>query len=110
MRKRVENETKETAAAPVSGGLHAPARAGAFSVKLGPAPSQAQLTKPDSVQTGLKEPTIAEIFGPGGALEKCMPEGYEHRPSQLEMAEMVEAAYCRSTARWCSMKRTRSKT
>ncbi len=41
----------------------------------------------------LKKPTIAEIFGPGGALEKCMPEGYEHRPSQLEMAELVEAAF-----------------
>ena len=41
----------------------------------------------------LKEPTIPEIFGPGGALEKCMPEGYEHRPSQLEMAELVEAAF-----------------
>ena len=37
--------------------------------------------------------TIAEIFGPGGRLEKCMPEGYEHRPSQLEMAELVEAAF-----------------
>ncbi len=41
----------------------------------------------------LKEPTIAEIFGPGGALEKFMPEGYEHRPTQLEMAELVEAAF-----------------
>jgi len=41
----------------------------------------------------LKKPTIAEIFGPGGTLEKCMPEGYEHRPSQLEMAELVEAAF-----------------
>ncbi|MBZ5698611.1 MAG: ATP-dependent DNA helicase [Acidobacteriia bacterium] len=40
-----------------------------------------------------EQPTIAEIFGPGGALEKCMPEGYEHRPSQLEMAELVEAAF-----------------
>ena len=39
------------------------------------------------------KPTIAEIFGPGGALEKCMPAGYEHRPSQLEMAELVEAAF-----------------
>src|SRR5260370_36769597 len=48
--------------------------------------------QPDSAQPDLKEPTIAEIFGPGGALEKCMPEGYEHRPSQLEMAKMVEAA------------------
>ena len=41
----------------------------------------------------LSEPTIADIFGPGGALEKCMPEGYEHRPSQLEMAELVDAAF-----------------
>ena len=41
----------------------------------------------------LKKPTIAEIFGPGGAIEKYMPEGYEHRPTQLEMAELVEAAF-----------------
>jgi len=41
----------------------------------------------------LKKPTIAEIFGPGGAIEKFMPGGYEHRPSQLEMAELVEAAF-----------------
>ncbi len=41
----------------------------------------------------LKKPTIAEIFGPGGAVEKFMPEGYEHRRSQLEMAELVEAAF-----------------
>ena len=26
-------------------------------------------------------------------MEKFMPEGYEHRPSQLEMAELVEAAF-----------------
>jgi ATP-dependent DNA helicase DinG len=49
--------------------------------------------QPESSEPGLTEPTIAEIFGPGGALEKCMPEGYEHRPSQLEMAELVEAAF-----------------
>lgn len=41
----------------------------------------------------IENPTIADIFGPGGALEKYMPEGYEHRPSQLEMAELVEAAF-----------------
>jgi ATP-dependent DNA helicase DinG len=38
-------------------------------------------------------PTIAEIFGPGGLLEKCMPAGYEHRRSQLEMAERVDEAF-----------------
>ena len=38
-------------------------------------------------------PAIAEIFGPGGHLEKAMPAGYEHRRSQLEMAELVEEAF-----------------
>jgi ATP-dependent DNA helicase DinG len=93
MPKRARNDTQEVAAASASGGVPRPGQAGAFTVKAKPAPEQAQLTKPDSVQPELKEPTIAEIFGPGGALEKCMPEGYEHRPSQLEMAEMVEAAF-----------------
>ncbi|HEV8384609.1 MAG TPA: DEAD/DEAH box helicase, partial [Candidatus Acidoferrales bacterium] len=37
-------------------------------------------------------PSMAEIFGPGGLLEKCHG-GYEFRSSQLEMAEMVEAAF-----------------
>jgi ATP-dependent DNA helicase DinG len=81
MPKRAKDITEEVVAAPApaesaqrsSGGLHASLEA--FSVKVEPAP------------------TIAEIFGPGGALEKCMPEGYEHRPSQLEMAELVEAAF-----------------
>jgi ATP-dependent DNA helicase DinG len=36
---------------------------------------------------------MAEIFGPGGMLEKCMPAGYEHRRSQLEMAERVDQAF-----------------
>jgi ATP-dependent DNA helicase DinG len=42
---------------------------------------------------GAAEPTITEIFGPGGILEKCMPGGYELRRSQLEMAELVEDAF-----------------
>ena len=49
--------------------------------------------KNDSKKDARRELTIEEIFGPGGALEKCMPQGYEHRPSQLEMAELVEAAF-----------------
>jgi ATP-dependent DNA helicase DinG len=40
-------------------------------------------------------PTLTEIFGPGGRLEKCLPSGYEFRPSQLEMAEIVEQAFLR---------------
>jgi ATP-dependent DNA helicase DinG len=39
------------------------------------------------------DPTMADVFGPGGLLEKCMPAGYEHRPSQLEMAELVDEAF-----------------
>src|SRR5579864_7841645 len=38
--------------------------------------------------------TMADIFGPGGMLEKCHP-GYEFRRAQLEMAEMVDAAFQR---------------
>ena len=37
--------------------------------------------------------SIGAIFGPGGLLEKCMPAGYEHRRSQLEMAELVDEAF-----------------
>ncbi|HVA17217.1 MAG TPA: DEAD/DEAH box helicase, partial [Candidatus Dormibacteraeota bacterium] len=36
--------------------------------------------------------TMADIFGPGGMLEKCHP-GYEFRRAQLEMAEMVDEAF-----------------
>jgi ATP-dependent DNA helicase DinG len=38
-------------------------------------------------------PSIADIFGPGGMLKKCMPQGYEHRRSQLEMAGILEEAF-----------------
>ena len=38
-------------------------------------------------------PTMAELFGPGGTLEKCMPAGYEHRRSQLEMAELLDQTF-----------------
>lgn len=37
-------------------------------------------------------PTMPEIFAPGGLLEKCHG-GYEFRRSQLEMAEILEAAF-----------------
>src|SRR5579864_6948090 len=54
---------------------------------------QPERMRPRADTADLKKPTIAEIFGPGGAIEKYMPEGYEHRPTQLEMAELVEAAF-----------------
>src|SRR3989441_4200512 len=48
------------------------------------------------------KPSMQEVFGPGGFLEKCMQGGfdpttvssdYEHRPGQLEMAQMVQDAF-----------------
>src|SRR5579885_3343904 len=40
-------------------------------------------------------PTMQEIFGPGGFLERCMMGGYEHRPAQLQMAEAVHDAFAK---------------
>jgi ATP-dependent DNA helicase DinG len=37
--------------------------------------------------------TMADVFGPGGLLERCMMGGYEHRAAQLEMAEAVHDAF-----------------
>jgi len=51
---------------------------------------------------GTAKPSMREVFGPGGFLEKCMRGGfdrstvsadYEHRPGQLEMAELVHDAF-----------------
>jgi len=48
------------------------------------------------------KPSMREVFGPGGFLEKCMLGGfdrtvassdYEYRRGQLEMAELVDAAF-----------------
>jgi ATP-dependent DNA helicase DinG len=38
-------------------------------------------------------PSMQEIFGPGGFLERSMIGGYEHRPAQLQMAEVVHDAF-----------------
>ena len=40
-----------------------------------------------------EKPSMQDVFGPGGFLEKSMYSGYEHRPGQLEMAEMVHDAF-----------------
>ena len=39
------------------------------------------------------KPSMREVFGPGGFLERSMIGGYEHRPAQLEMAERVQDAF-----------------
>ncbi len=38
-------------------------------------------------------PSMHEVFGPGGLLERCMIGGYEHRRAQLLMAELVQDAF-----------------
>jgi ATP-dependent DNA helicase DinG len=40
-----------------------------------------------------EKPSMRDVFGPGGFLERCMIGGYEHRRAQLEMAEMVHDAF-----------------
>src|SRR5579885_1007956 len=40
-----------------------------------------------------RRPTMREVFGPGGLLERCMIGGYEHRAAQLQMAEAVQDAF-----------------
>jgi ATP-dependent DNA helicase DinG len=51
---------------------------------------------------GTAKPSMHDVFGPGGFLEKCMAAGfdrpavsaeYEYRPAQLEMAELVHDAF-----------------
>jgi ATP-dependent DNA helicase DinG len=39
------------------------------------------------------KPSMHDIFGPGGFLDKCMIGGYEHRRAQLQMAEAVDDAF-----------------
>lgn len=39
------------------------------------------------------QPSMDDIFGPGGLLDRCMIGGYEHRPGQLEMANAVDDAF-----------------
>src|SRR5256885_15517859 len=41
----------------------------------------------------VQAPSMREVFGPGGLLERCMTAGYEHRSAQLEMAELVHEAF-----------------
>src|ERR1700682_3558242 len=56
----------------------------------------------DTAASESAKPSMNEVFGPGGFLEKCMLAGfdrtavssdYEYRPAQLEMAELVHDAF-----------------
>lgn len=42
---------------------------------------------------GTSGPSMRDIFGPGGLLERSMIGGYEHRPGQLQMAEVLQDAF-----------------
>lgn len=46
-------------------------------------------------ETPAAGPTMEQIFGPGGFLERSMIGGYEHRPGQLQMAEAVHDAFAK---------------
>src|SRR6202142_3091025 len=93
MPKRAKNNAQAAAAAPVEPQITtaAPKLAGHKPAKV--SWPQTPVAKLDLMEPDATQPTIADIFGPGGAVEQCMPDGYEHRPSQLEMAELVEAAF-----------------
>ena len=47
----------------------------------------------DNQPASQSSPSMRDVFGPGGLLERCMIGGYEHRPGQLEMAEVVHDAF-----------------
>jgi ATP-dependent DNA helicase DinG len=44
-------------------------------------------------QGGAGKPSMEDVFGPSGLLDRCMMGGYEHRPGQLEMARAVDDAF-----------------
>jgi ATP-dependent DNA helicase DinG len=46
-----------------------------------------------STESEPEGPTMAEVFGQGGMLQKCMPANFEPRPSQLAMAELIAEAF-----------------
>lgn len=62
----------------------------------GPLPKKPTVARvPEGEETArlANKPSMEEVFGPGGLLEKCMMGAYEHRPGQLEMARAVDDAF-----------------
>ena len=100
--KRVSNSemdpplAKEKRGVNVREGKRAPVEDGPTAIRKA---AEAGLEAPAG---GVAKPSMQEVFGPGGFLEKCMAGGfdrstvtseYEHRPAQLEMAELVHDAF-----------------
>jgi ATP-dependent DNA helicase DinG len=59
-------------------------------VEKPPNPSE---TRSETEGRAASKPSMRDIFGPGGFLDRCMIGGYEHRPAQLQMAEAVDGAF-----------------
>jgi ATP-dependent DNA helicase DinG len=57
------------------------------------APPRDKPDDPDDKVAPAGTPSMHDVFGPAGMLERCMIGGYEHRPGQLEMAEVVHDAF-----------------
>jgi ATP-dependent DNA helicase DinG len=54
------------------------------------AATQAQTERGEAAAVAIE---MKDVFGPGGMLERSLFGGYEHRPAQLEMAELVHDAF-----------------
>src|SRR5947207_1297277 len=74
-------------------------KGGFLSKRVSNSAGESQVAAPTSESA---RPSMHEVFGPGGFLEKCMVAGfdrstvssdYEYRPAQLEMAELVHDAF-----------------
>src|ERR1700674_2797501 len=55
-------------------------------------PEKSELPAEMSGADKRNQPSMRDVFGPGGLLERCMIGGYEHRRAQLLMAELVQDA------------------
>jgi ATP-dependent DNA helicase DinG len=57
------------------------------------APTVTAIDRTVEIEEAPTKPSMQDVFGPGGLLERCMIGGYEHRQAQLEMAEQVHDAF-----------------
>jgi ATP-dependent DNA helicase DinG len=56
-------------------------------------PSEADIAPTEGEARKGDRPSMEQIFGPGGFLDRSMIGGYEHRPAQLQMAKAVDDAF-----------------
>src|SRR5260370_33669813 len=53
---------------------------------------ESRTTQTKGAEGGVK-PSMAEVFGPGGLLERCMIGGYEHRRGEVRRGGGVHGAF-----------------